>query len=167
VARLPSRIGPRSLAKLTHRQRTTHERALSAVRLMRDDGLSLTRAASAEGIAPATVRRYVPTSLEKPHGRWLARRGYRDRTPREMETISAGQRVALTTTSLAQASLLARYKQAVEAYLGGADPSVLSPFEGVTVGGYELETDLDELDRIAGLGQLADWRLYANRSSDW
>ena len=48
-------------------------------------------------------------------------------------------------------------------YLDEGDDSLLRPFEGVVVAGYELETDRDELERIARLGQLDDWRLY-NRS---
>ena len=139
MSRLPARIGPRSLAKLTTRQRETHDRALSAVRLMRDENLSLSRAARREGVSPGTVRRYVPGSLEKRSGRWHARRGYRDRTPREMETISAGQRVAIVTSNLSQASTLARYKQAVEYYLDEGDDYLLQEFEGVVVAGYELE----------------------------
>ena len=85
-----------------------------------------------------------------------------------METISAGHRVAIMTSNLSQASTLARYKQAVEYYLDEGDDSLLQEFEGVMVGtGYELETDRDELERIAGLGQLDDWRLYTARRGGW
>ena len=167
MARLPRRIGPRALAKLTSRQRGVHDRALRAVRLMRDENLSLTRAARTEGVSPSTVRRYVPGSLEKRTGRWRAHIGYRDRTPREIETISGGQRVAIITTNLSQASQLAKYKQAVEHYLGEGDDSLLRGFKGAVVEGYELETDLDEIDRIYELGQLEDWRLYTARRGGW
>lgn len=164
---LPRRIGPRTLMKLSPRQRDTHDRALRAVRLMRDDDMPLRQAARAEGISPATVRRYVPASLEKRGGRWHARKGTRDRTPREIETISAGQCIGLITTSLSQASKLARYKQAVNYFLDEGDDIPLGEFEGAVVAGYELETDTDELQRIADAGLLDDWRIYTTRGASW
>lgn len=64
--------------------------------------------------------------------------------------------------------LASSHFRAVGAYLAGEsdDDEQLSRFLGVTVAGYELETDPDKLDALDDSGELDMSELYPSRRAD-
>ncbi len=114
------------------------------------DGDSLTVAARKAGTSPVTIKRYSGSDLGRVGRRY---RIIRDRAYRPMrmltntgvETVGAGRR---------DASTVSEYWSAVGHYLKTGDDSRLRKFRGKTVGGLELETDLDVIDERYQRGEI-------------
>jgi len=139
----------RQFGALSGRQRAAYERTVEARRYMRA-GDSLTVAARRAGTSPRTVKRYAGSDLGKRGQRW---RIARDRAYRPMRVLTnAG--VEVVDASRRDASTVGRYWSAVGRYLQHGDDSELRKLRGVTVNGYELETDLDVIDELAARGEL-------------
>jgi hypothetical protein len=145
----------KSFAKLTHNQRATYQRTLDTLSGMRR-GQSLTAAAREAGTTPRTVRKYAGAAVNRPGSRY---RLGRDRLYRPMriltnsgiETVSVGRR---------DASAVGRYWNAVRRWGIDRDSTEVDKFRGVSVGGYELETDLDVIDELAARGELEFEDIY-------
>ena len=113
-------------------------------------GDSLTVAARRAGTSPRTIKRYAGSDLGKRGGRW---RIARDRAYRPMRILT-NTGVEVVDASRREASTVGRYWSAIGRYLQDGDDSELRKLRSVTVHGYELETDLDVIDELAGRGEL-------------
>lgn len=60
-----TRLTPEEIEELPEPSRTARERALEALSLMRDEGLSATAAADRAGTTLKTVKKYAGRGLEK------------------------------------------------------------------------------------------------------
>ena len=82
----------------------------------------------------------------------------RTRTP--MRVISRRGLVLVPNLSDADASTAARHDNAVRKYLYTGDHGDLDEFDGVSVAGHVLETDLDWLDLLALTGEIRFEDIY-------
>jgi hypothetical protein len=139
----------RQFGALSGRQRAAYERTVEARRYMRA-GDSLTVAARRAGTSPRTVMRYAGSDLGKRGRRW---RVTRDRAYRPMRVLT-NTGIEVVDASRRDASTVGRYWSAVGHYIQHGDDSELRKLRGVTVNGYELETDLDVIDELAARGEL-------------
>jgi hypothetical protein len=149
AARLGAVRTTRQFAALSGRQRAAYERTVEARRYMRA-GDSLTVAARRAGTSPRTVKRYSGSDLGKRGRRW---RIARDRAYRPMRILT-NTGVEVLSVSRRDASIVGRHWAAIGRYLQNGDDSELRRLRGVTVNGYELETDLDVIDELAARGEL-------------
>jgi hypothetical protein len=143
----------RTLTALTPNERERRRRSLRVISSMRENpALGLTEAALQEGVSPKSVLRYGGEGLQKDRGRWRTKPA--DRIYRPMFVYSDGDKVAVDVRGSRKASELGAYHAAVGEFLATGEESVLSRFEGRTVGGHTYETDPTSLEEMARRGQL-------------
>lgn len=139
-----------------------YERSLHVLRRMRS-GESLTAAARAEGISPATARRYLSPALEQDaNRRWTAKPV--DRLAREMKYLTPQGYEWVAPRNSIEATKLAEYDNAVQAYLVGNERPLrrfrrmrLRLRDGTSL---PFTTDLDQIDRLAAAGRLHFTSIY-------
>lgn len=146
-----------SFAKLSSRQREAYERTLDAVRRMRR-GESASRAASDAGTTTRTMRRYLGADLKRSERGRL--KLVRDRAYRRMSVFTASGVVDIDV-SRREASIVGLHWSAIAYYGASQDDSRLMRFAGVSVGGYELETDIALINEMADRGALEFEDIYA------
>ena len=144
------------LASLSERARETRRSALEAVSIMRHERIPLARAARRAGVEPSTVRFWAgkafgPTGSVNPADRLL----------RELLIVSDGRTMQVDVRGSRQAAVVAAYWNAVSRFLETGDTRLLTKFEGKTVAGHVLETDLDVLEDLALSGGLQFEDIYA------
>lgn len=162
---------PHATNELTKRQSEARQRALRALRRMRQ-GASMSAATRAEHIKPSTFRRYVGRAIRRdtPGGRFHP--AGRDKLVRLLQTIGPdGERVRAKVPNLAAARGLSAYENAVAHWSRTGDASRLRPFEGKTVVTEDgqritLVTDPDRLQMLADAGLLQLDSLYASFASE-
>ena len=145
----------KSFDRLTLRQQGTYQRTLDTLSGMRR-GQSLTAAAREAGTTPRTVRRYAGATVRRPGSRYVIGR---DRLYRPMRVLTNTGEVTVSV-GRREAKIVGRYWNAVGRYLHHGDSSELEKFRGVTVGGFELESDLDVIDERAARGELDFEEIY-------
>ncbi len=104
------------------------------------------------------MKRYLGADMQR--GRGGRYRLRRDRAYRRMEVLTNS---GPTPVQLGRrdASTVAKHWNAVRLYLETEHTSGLGAFRGVVVAGaYELETDLDVIDELAGLDVLSIEEIY-------
>jgi hypothetical protein len=157
---------PETLAALPGSARAARSRALGALRHMRQEGSSLTRAARDAGTTAANVRRWTDGNVLRREGRtWTASKS--DTLARFEPVIDpgTGQVRHVAVRSSDDASTLGRYHASLKSWMRGEgtpEESGLADFEGRTVtlaDGTEIElvTDrllLDDLDAQGALDVL-------------
>jgi len=152
--------------EVSSRSSSTRNRALHVLSHMRRDHLSLAEASRLEHIKPSTVLRYAGTVLrqEKPGGRYHA--FPHDKLRRELQVPTA---LGLTTVPIRgnkSATQVAKYLNAVGAYLRKGEEGQLKKFRGMKVGPknqqIELITDPRTLSSLAEAGALRIDQLYAS-----
>ena len=144
---------------LTPRQRHTRERALHAVARARRKGISLKLAAREEHVSMRSITRYLPAALKRSKsGALIATRG--DRYRRDMMLPTALGDVPIAVYSFREASLLTKFRLALAEYARGLDTSLLRPFEGLTVSGHALLTDVNLLRALLGAGGFRPENIY-------
>jgi len=153
---------PEAAARLTPAEREARSDALNALSLMRH-GKSLSHAAKDAHTTPNAVQRYAGTALTKDaRGHYVAKS--RDKLYRPMHFLTANGRITLDVRDSRTASTIARYMNAVRAYISTGNDLQLPAFRGksITVGGtkYAFITDLDVLDELGERGELAWEDLY-------
>lgn len=153
----------RDLDRLRPAEREARGKVLKALSLMRNDGLSVGRAAREAGTTPNAVRRYAGNALEKDaRGRYSAK-PY-DRLARQMEFYTDRGRITLEVRDSRSASRIGKYMNAVNRYLTTGDDRPLRAFRGQSVRvdklAYPLITDTNVLDTLAGAGELRFDSLY-------
>jgi hypothetical protein len=154
-----------NFGRLSARQLDHYRSALDALKLKRENpNISLTKAAKESGTTAPTVRRYVGSALIKHRGRYGARPS--DRLRRDLVFYDSKGKFTLTTHSSRQSSTIAKYHNAVRAYIVYGDDSALKLFEGkaITVHGkpYAFMTDRRTLNRLARAGELHFLDIYGD-----
>jgi len=148
--------------------RTPQHKFARIVTTMRTEGLSLTRAATEEGVSPATVLRHAKTALRKTaNGRYKARKS--DRLLRVLVIPTPDGLAEIATRDSRSATIVGEYWNAVHQHLETGDETELARFAGVTItdaqgNAVPLLTDTDELERLGSAGILSFQSLYARAS---
>jgi len=153
---------PRNVIPKTERQAQARLRALHVLARVRN-GESLSQASRNEGTKAATVRKYVGRQLRRSGlgKHWKATKSDRLTAYMNVQTQSG------LTTVLVRGSreriLLGRYNAALLRWRRGQPGSdaELSTFEGKSVGGLPLITDLKVLTQLEDAEQLDFDQLYA------
>lgn len=163
--RQPARTAA-ELAALPERQRAARSRALRALSRTRREGISLSRAAEAEGTRASTVRRHAGTALVRDGRRWTPRQ--RDRLLRQVRFVIADpfpDVVVLETKDSRTASKIGAYWVAVGEWLETGDTEGLDEFRRQTITVQRktipFVTDLEVLRDLADAGQLSMDEIYA------
>lgn len=160
----PKRRTSRARSKTTERQRQDEamRRVVHAVRLMRVDKLSLTKAARRAHTTSATARKYGGATIRDVEGRYQV--APTDTLPRMIRFLTATGTIALPV-SRPTASRIAQHANAVRRYLRTGDLGPLRAFKGraVRVGKitFPFLTDPRTLDRLAHAGEVEFEDLYA------
>jgi hypothetical protein len=156
--RAAKKVSPKSFETLRPRAKQARAEALDALAKMRH-GASLTRAAKEAGTTPNTVIRYVGDQLHHEGGRVVASPSDRLFRRVQVATIEGAQWVDVRGSR--QASLAGQHANAVKAFLSAPDDASLEialrnlqKFEGVTVGGKQLETRPEVLEELGRRGEL-------------
>jgi hypothetical protein len=157
------------LSRLKPNQRETYRRALDTVKLLREHRrYSLARAAQESGTSAPTVRRYAGSALAKRRGRYGAKPT--DRLPRGLIFYDSEDELTLRTRSSRQASEIARYHNAVKAYVIHGDDTALREFEGksIRVNGVDhpYVTDRRVLRKLERAGVLRFLDIYQEKFDD-
>ncbi len=153
------------LSKLTGSQRNAYHRALEAIHLVRTgQRRSLTGAAREAGTTSRTVAHYAGGALSRRGSRYKVKGS--DRLRRELTFYDSSGKLALVTHSSRQATAIAKYHNAIKAYLIYGDDSALSEFDGksIVVHGkpYPFLTDRRVLNRLARAGELNFLEIYTS-----
>jgi hypothetical protein len=145
-----------SFAKLTSSQREAYQRTLEAIGRMRR-GESATRAARNAETTTRTMRRYLGADLKPTErGRLKLRR---DRAYRRMSVFTTSG-VMDVDVNRRDASIVGSHWSAIAHYGASQDDSRLMRFRGMTVGGYELETDIALINEVADRHELEFEDIY-------
>jgi hypothetical protein len=137
------------------------DRALHAVADMRH-GASISRAARDNGVAPRTIKRYAGSALvqDRPGGRIRATKS--DRLVRYLQIPGPDGPIEISVRGSKAAREVARYKGAVNRFLGG-DRNALADWHGKKIAGIELATSGNTLKDLAER-DLLPYSLYRSLS---
>lgn len=141
----------------------SYQRVLDALNRMRQ-GLGLHRAAREAGTTPETVKRHAGKALTRDErGHYRAKPS--DRLYRQMRFLDARGPLTVEPANSKEASKLAAYHNAVHHYLLTGDDQPLRRFRRMTLRtrhktSLRFVTDLETLDRLAGVGYLSFEDLY-------
>jgi hypothetical protein len=132
---------PRSIAlsRLSERSQAARDRALHVIAAMRPDpSLSLTHAAKLQGIKPATIKKYLPSVLNKSNGLFRV-----TKSDRYAVTLfvpdTRGNSVPVKTHSSKEREQLSQYLRDLGRYLRGKRDA-LAKWHGKRIAGVELVT---------------------------
>jgi hypothetical protein len=145
--------------KQLQQKASVRNRALRALARMRRTGGSLAAAARAEHIDPRTVRKLFPEELKQVGGRIEATEG--DRRRRDMLILTPQGTMPVAIYGSKKASQLGLYFSAVGNFLRSGDADALREFEGQSIAGHALITDLTTLTSLAEAGALKLDEVYA------
>jgi hypothetical protein len=145
------------------REAEARNRALHALASMRR-GESLSQAARAGHVKPATVKKYVGSQLrhDAPGKRWKSTKS--DRLTAYLNVPTPLGPMTVPVRGSRERSRLARYNVALARWRWGqtgADAE-LATFEGQTVSGYPLITDMNLLATLEDAGGLDFEELYGS-----
>lgn len=140
-------------------ERETFGRVLHALAISRREGRSLSDAARRAGTTPATVERYAGSAVERRGRRVVVRRG--DRLYRRLlvQTVDGQREIGVRGSHAASA--VAGHWHALNLYLLHGDDRELRRFADKRVGGYRLQTDLDEIEAAHDREEVRFEDLYA------
>ncbi len=146
MSRRPSKNvrGSKQLEALSRRERMAHTRALEAVSLMRRQRLTVREAARRAGTTPRTVQHYAGSALERRGHRIRAKRG--DNLIARMPVLTSHGPRDLDVKGSRNRSLVGQHWNAVADYLHSGNTDQLEPLAGKHVSGFDLLTDIDEID---------------------
>ncbi len=158
-------LGPHSrnsaISRLPKRSQAARDRALNALADMRHGAL-ISRAAHDNGVSQRTIRHYLGSELlqDRPGGRIRPTKS--DRRVRYLQIPGPQGPIDITTHGSKEATEAARYKAAVNRFLGG-DLNALAPWQGKTIAGIELITAGPTLKTLAQK-ELLPYALYRSLS---
>lgn len=157
------RLSEASIITLPDRQAFARDRALEALNLMREDGLSLTAAANRVGTSRRTMLKYAGRALEKnDRGIWMPKPW--DRIIRRMQFPTPSGLEVLPIQDSRSAKKVGRYWTAVRRYLleGKADRLAEFRSESIQVNGelHQFVTETRILDRLALAGEVRFEDIY-------
>jgi hypothetical protein len=145
------------------RQAAARNRALHVLARMRR-GESLSHAARAEHVKPVTVRKYLGSQFRQdaPGKRWKSTKS--DRLTAYLNVLTPLGQMTVPVRGSRERNRLARYNIALARWRRGepgADAE-LEAFEGQTVSGHPLITDVNLLATLEDAGELDFEELYAS-----
>ena len=147
------------------REAAMRQRALRVLSRTRR-GESLSQAAREEGTKAATVRKSLPKHFRQdaPGKRWQPSKS--DRLTEQMNVLTPLGPVAVPVRGSRERSRLGRYDIALRKWRRGlrGGEAELAAFEGQTVGGHPLITDVKLLATLEDAGVLDFEELYASLS---
>jgi hypothetical protein len=148
-------------SKLPERSFSARERSLRALNDMRH-GASISQAAQENGVTTRTIKKYIGSALkqDRPGGRIRPTKG--DRFVRYLQIPGPHGPVEIKARGSKEATEVARYKAAVNRFLGG-DLKALSSWRGKKISGVELVTDRQTLKDLAQK-ELLPYSLYRSLS---
>jgi hypothetical protein len=164
-------VTPRTAAQyhaLPETSKDTLDRVLNVISRMRNEKLSLKKAALDTGVKPETVKKWAGSALKKnTNGRYLPKSS--DQLLRVLKIPSPDGIREIAVRGSRQASLLGEFWTAVERYLQTGDTSRLATFRAKSIkeaDGQEIPllTDLAELNRLASAGVLSFESMYFRRT---
>jgi len=140
-------------------------KSLDVLHLMRQNPKRSMRATSRDlDIPQKTVIKTVGSAFTKRRGRYYPKPA--DRLRRSLIFYDARGQITIETHSFKQASEVARYHNAVRAYLFYGDASGLAEFRGRSLkikgNEYPYITDTRTLNRLSRAGVLSFLTIYAN-----
>jgi hypothetical protein len=155
MARSRKRFNPpttrRRLGALTASQERVYGRALHALRLSQNAGMSVGQAAREAGTTVASMRRYLGDAIEKRDRRWHAKARNRLWRYVRVPTESGMQRLAVSGRD---ADLARSYRDALWRYVHFDDDTGLAGLDGRSIGGCTLETDPARISELIDRGEL-------------
>jgi len=153
----------RTSAPRTKREAQTRDRSLRVLRRTRH-GESLSKAAQAEHIKPATVRKYVNKQFrqEGPGKRWVPTKS--DRLTMPMNILTPLGRTPAPVRGSRERKRQGQYEVALRKWRSGIPgaEAELAAFDGQTVGGHPLITDIKLLATLEDAGVLDFEELYSS-----
>jgi hypothetical protein len=151
--------GVSDLRKLSSLERETRRAALDALNRMREEGLSLSKAARRAGTTPGAVVRHAGSALDHTGARYHALPA--DRLLRVMTVLGeGGVEHEVVVRGSRVASLVGEHWSAIGHYLKTGDDSRLRQLKGKRVAGIKLETDPDAIDLWERRGELEIEDIY-------
>ena len=146
------------LERLTPDERETWGRVIYA-RRKNEAGMPMKQAAREAGTTPRTMKRWLGDGLQKSGGRWTINPDAEQFVYVKVPTTSGARTLP---ANRAEADLVREYRQEVWHVGGAKDPAELArreaqlrrKFEGRTVAGYELETDIAEINEQIDSGAI-------------
>ncbi|MBZ5550160.1 MAG: hypothetical protein LAO22_19740 [Acidobacteriia bacterium] len=147
----------------TKREKEVRERSLRVLRRTRH-GESLTLAARAEHIKPATVRKYLRKQYRQsgPGKRWVPTKS--DSLTMTMNILTPLGRTPTAVRGSRERARQGQYEAALRKWRNG-EPGAeaeLAAFEGLSVGGHPLITDVRLLATLEDAGVLDFEELYSS-----
>jgi len=147
------------LRSLPLRSQTAYQRSLHALRLIRR-GYSQRQATAEARVSLQTLKRYLGSELVRELGGRITATSA-DRSPRPMPFITALGDSPIMVRGSRAASLLAKHRKTVFAFLRGkANEKDLLRFHGKKVAGHELLTDAQTLLALGHAGAIDTERFY-------
>jgi hypothetical protein len=147
----------------SEREAKTRDRSLRVLRRTRH-GESLSQAARAEHIKPATVRKYLGKQFrqEGPGKRWVPTKS--DRLTMPMNILTPLGRTPAPVRGSRERKRQGQYEVALRKWRSGVPgaEAELAAFEGQTVGGHPLITDVKLLATLEDAGVLDFEELYSS-----
>ena len=145
------------------READVQRRVFSALRLMREESQSLSKAAKLAGIKPKTFIRHVRRALHRsgPGKPWKAIP--EDQLSAAMKVITRFGPTVEVVRGWRERELLGRYNKAIRMFRGAEDgaAAALRVFRGKNVAGHELITDIKLLIQLEEAGRLDYDDLYS------
>jgi hypothetical protein len=143
-------------------QSPEHKKALGALARMRRENLSLSQAARLEHIKPNTFLRHVGSAVYRsgPGKPWKASNS--DNLKARMRVLTPKGPVHAVVRGSRERKRLSKYEFAVRQFRAGEDGAdeALKKFQGLSVGGHVLVTDLNQLVQLEEAGKLDFDELY-------
>jgi hypothetical protein len=150
------RISPSVVIRTRRRQTVSDPRVALALRLMRQEGASASGAARRATIKLETFRKGAGRFLYRsgPGKPWKARS--EDQLRFSMTVLTSRGPLDVTVSDSRERKLLHDYNSALRMFRAGEDgaDAALKAFEGKTVGGQKLVTDIGLLIELEEAGQL-------------
>jgi len=152
-----------ALERVPAEQYRARDRALEALKLMRTDGLPLRRAAEQVGTTARTMHKYVGVALRKSGGAYHATR--HDQLLRPLAFLTDRGNVTVWVRSSRQASVVARYQNAVRYYVQTGDASEMEAYRGQSIRdangkAWPFLTDRKTVRRLGNAGVLRFESIY-------
>jgi hypothetical protein len=148
-------------SKLPKRSFSARERSLRALNDMRH-GASISQAAQGNGVTKRTIKKYVGSALIQGRRGGRIRPTKSDRFVRYLQIPGPHGPVEIKAHGSKEATEVARYKAAVNRFLGG-DLKALEPWRGRKIAGVQLVTDRQALKGLAQK-ELLPYSLYRSLS---
>ena len=173
INRKPSKRGTKRTRKAKRIRRRTpltaiqiqspeHTKALAALAYMRRENVSLAKAARETHIKANTVLRHVGSAFYRsgPGKPWKAANA--DSLRAQMRVLTPTGPVNAIVRSSRERKRLSQYEYALRQFRAGVDGAEkeLEKFQGLSVGGHVLVTDLNQLIELEEAGKLDFDELY-------